>query len=121
MTEPNVPDYSNVFSLRQWIAHLERTGRLAKTQMGVPLNFTLAAVSKKLDGIQATLFPKPGDHETSVVSGIVSRREWIAETIGVKEDQLLKRFRDAVNNPIPWQEIENAPAQEVQYTFIIKN
>ena len=115
MTEPNVPDYSNVFSLRQWIAHLEKTGRLAKTKMGVPLNFTLAAVSKKLDGIQATLFPKPGEHETSVVSGIVSRRQWIAEMIGVKEDQLLKRFRDAVNNPIPWQEIENAPAQEVQY------
>ena len=119
MTEPNVPDNSNVFSLRQWIAHLEKTGRLSKTKIGVPLNFTLAAISKKLDGRQATLFPKPGEHETSVVSGIVSRREWIAETIGVKEDQLLKRFRDAVNNPIPWQEIENAPGQEVQYKKIL--
>lgn len=115
MTEPDVPDNPNVFGMRQWIAHLDKTGRLSKTKAGVPLDFTLAAISKKLDGRQATLFSKPDGHETSVISGIVSRREWIAEAIGVKGDQLLKRFRDAVNNPIPWQEIKNAPAQDVQY------
>ena len=116
MTEPKVPDNSDVLSMRQWITHLDKTGRLSTTKMGVPLNFTLAAISKKLDGRQATLFPKPDGHETSVVSGIVSKREWIAEAIGVKEDQLLNRFRDAVNNPIPWREIKNAPAQDVQCT-----
>ena len=115
MTEPSAPDKSNVLSMRQWITHLDKTGRLSTTKMGVPLNFTLAAISKKLDGRQATLFPKPDGHETSVVSGIVSKREWIAEAIGVKEDQLLKRFRDAVNNPIPWREIKNVPAQNVQW------
>jgi 2,5-furandicarboxylate decarboxylase 1 len=115
MTEPDALDNPNVFSMRQWIGHLDKTGRLSKTKAGVPLDFTLAAISKKLDGRQATLFSKPDGHETSVISGIVSRREWIAEAIGVKEDQLLKRFRDAVNNPIPWQEIKNAPAQDVQY------
>ena len=115
MTEPDALDNPNVFSMRQWIGHLDKTGRLSKTKAGVPLDFTLAAISKKLDGRQATLFSKPDGHETSVISGIVSRREWIAEAIGVKGDQLLKRFRDAVNNPIPWQEIKNAPAQDVQY------
>ena len=89
MTEPDVSDNPRVFSMRQWIAHLGKTGRLSKTKIGVPLDFTLAAISKKLDGSQATLFPKPDGHETSVISGIVSKREWIAEAIGVKEDQLL--------------------------------
>ena len=119
MTDPSASDKSNVVTMRQWIAHLDKTGRLSRTKMEVPLNFTLAAISKKLDGRQATLFPKPDGHETSVVSGIVSKREWIAEAIGVKNDQLLTRFRDAVNNPIPWKEIKNAPAQDAQYTEIL--
>ena len=39
--------------LRQWLAHLETTGRLAVVREGVPLEHTLAAIAKCLDGKQA--------------------------------------------------------------------
>ena len=100
-------------SLREWIEHLQNSDRLVSAKPGIPLKYTLAAVAKKLDGEKAVLFPNPGGHSISVVSGIVSRREWIAEAMGVSNGMLLEHFREAVLNPIPCEEVKRAPAQEV--------
>ena len=35
--------------LRQWLAHLEATGRLAVMREGVPLKHRLAAIAKRLE------------------------------------------------------------------------
>ena len=100
-------------SMRDWIAHLEKTKRLVITKKGVPLKYTLAAITKQLDGEKAVLFPNPDHHPIAVVSGIVSKRDWIAEAMGVSNNMLLEHFREAVLNPIPWKEIKKAQAQEV--------
>lgn len=100
-------------SMRDWIAHLEKTKRLVRTKKGVPLKYTLAAIAKQLDGEKAVLFPNPDHHPIAVVSGIVSKRDWIAETMGISNNMLLKHFREAVLNPIPWREIQKAPCQEI--------
>ena len=101
--------------LRQWLAHLETTGRLAVVREGVPLEHTLAAIAKCLDGKQAAYFPKPGGHDIPVVSGFVSRRAWIAEAMGVEQAGLLAAFRHAADHPLPWREVETgaAPCQQV--------
>ena len=65
-------------SMRDWIAYLEQTKRLVRAKKGVPLKYTLAAIAKQLDGDKAVLFPNPDHHPISVVSGIVSKRDWIA-------------------------------------------
>ena len=100
-------------SMRDWIAHLEKTKRLVRAKKGVPLKYTLAAIAKQLDGEKAVLFPNPDHHPIAVVSGIVSKRDWIAETMGISNNMLLKHFREAVLNPIPWREIQKAPCQEI--------
>lgn len=81
----------------------------------VPLKHHLAAITKKLDGKKAVYFPSPDGHAVPVVSGFMSRREWIAEAMGVPGTELLKMFRQAVENPTPWVEVnrEDAPCQEV--------
>jgi 2,5-furandicarboxylate decarboxylase 1 len=101
--------------LRQWLAHLQDTQRLAVIREGVPLKHTLAAIAKRLDGTQAAYFPKPDGHAVPVVSGFVSRRAWIAEAIGVEQHGLLAAFRHAAENPLPWREVEagSAPCQQV--------
>jgi 2,5-furandicarboxylate decarboxylase 1 len=48
-----------------------------------------------------------------VISGLVSDRSWIAEAMGVEPGEVLARFQDAALNPLPWQEVEHGPAQEV--------
>ena len=99
-------------SLRAWLERLEESGRLARARPGVPLVHTLAAVAKRLDGTRAVLFPEPGGHTVSVVSGVVSRRSWIAEAMGCTDATLLDRFRDAVIAPLPWREVTSTPVQE---------
>lgn len=105
--------------LRQWLAHLEATGRLAVMREGVPLKHRLAAIAKRLDGTQAAYFPKPDGHDIAVVSGFVSRRAWIAEAMGVEQAGLLAAFRRAADNPLPWREVapESAPCRQVVHRF----
>jgi 2,5-furandicarboxylate decarboxylase 1 len=105
--------------LRQWLAHLEATGRLSVIREGVPLKHRLAAIAKRLDGAQAAYFPKPDGHAVPVVSGFVSRRAWIAEAMGVEQPNLLAAFRRAVEHPLPWREVEpgSAPCQQVVHRF----
>ena len=101
--------------LRRWLAHLSDSGRVAVMREDTPLQHTLAAIAKRLDGRQAAYFPKPGGHPVPVVSGFMSRRAWIAEAMGVPESELLQRFRDAAERPLRWQEVAKgeAPCQQV--------
>jgi 2,5-furandicarboxylate decarboxylase 1 len=100
-------------SLRDWLDHLEARGRLALLKPGVSLRFELAAIAKRLDGQRATLFPRPGGHPIPVVSGVISDRGWMAQAMGVEENELLSRFQDAALHPIPWREMPSSPAQEI--------
>jgi 2,5-furandicarboxylate decarboxylase 1 len=102
-----------VRSLRDWLDHLAARGRLAVLKPNVGLKFEVAAYAKRLDGLRATLFPRPSGHAMPVVSGLTSNRAWMAEAMGVEPDELLTRFQDAASHPLPWREISDAPAQEV--------
>jgi len=106
-------------TLRGWLRHLAQTDRLATIRPGVALKHELAAIAKRLDGECAALFPRPDGHPVPVVSGFMSRRDWIAEAMGVPDAQLLRRFRDAAEKPLPWCEVEpgSAPAQQVVHRF----
>ncbi len=95
----------DTLSLRGWLAHLSATGRVATIAKPVALKHELAAVATRLDGKQAAIFLAPGGHDMPVVSGFMSRRAWIAEAMGVAEKDLLQRFRDAADHPLPWKEV----------------
>jgi 2,5-furandicarboxylate decarboxylase 1 len=102
-----------ITTLRGWLDHLATQDRLAVIRPNTSLQFELAAIAKRLDGIKATLFPKPGGHPIPVVSGLVSDRKWIAEAMGVEPSAVLTRFQDAALHPLPWKEVKNTAVQEV--------
>jgi 2,5-furandicarboxylate decarboxylase 1 len=97
--------------LRQWLAHLEATDRLAVIRDGVALKHRLAAIAKRLDGTKAAYFPHPDGHVMPVVSGFMSRRAWIAEAMGVEQSGLLAAFRQAADHPLPWREVAPSEAR----------
>jgi 2,5-furandicarboxylate decarboxylase 1 len=107
-----------VRTLRDWLDHLAARDRLAVVKPGLGLRFELAAVAKRLDGLRATLFPRPDGHAIPVVSGLVSDRGWMAEAMGVEPGEVLTRFQDATLNPIAWRETASAAAQEVVHREI---
>ncbi len=61
----------------------------------------------------------PGRSATMpVASGLTSNRGWMAEAMAVEPHELLARFQDAAANPLPWQEVGDAPVQEVVHRKI---
>jgi 2,5-furandicarboxylate decarboxylase 1 len=107
-----------ITTLRDWLDHLAARDRLAVIKPNVALKYELAAIAKRLDGVKATLFPHPDGHTMPVISGLVSDRQWIADAMGVEPAEVLARFQDAALNPLPWQEVDRAPAQEVVHREI---
>lgn len=99
--------------LRSWLKRLEETGRLAIARRETDLQFALAGIANRNDGERATVFPHPSGHSGSVVSGLLSQRAWMAEALGIAEDELLDRFHDAEKHPLTPIEIADAPCQEV--------
>jgi len=102
-----------IATLREWLDYLAARDRLMIAKPGVDLRFELAAISKRLDGEKAVLFPRPGDHAVPVASNLVSDRGWLAEAMGVPPSRLLQNFQKASGEPLPWHEVKSAPAQEV--------
>ncbi|MBI0536489.1 UbiD family decarboxylase [Roseomonas sp. KE2513] len=105
-------------TLRAWLDRLAATDRLAVARPGIALEYELAAVANRLDGRKASLFPRPGGHPVRVVSGLTSDRDWMAEAMGVPPSGLLPRFQHAAANPIPCEEVAEAPVQEVVHTEV---
>ena len=99
--------------LRAWLDHLVKSGRLVATKKNINLRHELAAITKKLDGKRAVLFPNPGGHDIPVVSGFMSSRGWIAEAMGIPEAELLDAYKQAAENPLRCNIVKNAPCQEV--------
>ncbi|WP_409305610.1 UbiD family decarboxylase [Peribacillus sp. SCS-155] len=101
-------------SLRTWLEYLQKTDRLAVIDKEVSLQFEVAALTKKLDGIKATYFTKVEDYDISVVSGICSTREQFAEALETDQYELLSQFSAAVSSPAECRLVkkEEAPVKE---------
>ncbi|HEY0234972.1 MAG TPA: UbiD family decarboxylase [Afipia sp.] len=107
-------DYpTHALSLRSWLDHLQRTGRLVVTKPGLSLQHEIAGVANRMDGRKATLFPQAGGQNGTVISGLVSDRNWMAESLGIKPADLLSRFAQASASPIACKEVDKAACQEV--------
>ncbi|MFH0301467.1 UbiD family decarboxylase [Bradyrhizobium sp. 31Argb] len=104
--------------LRAWLAHLAKRGKLAVAREGVGLVDELAAVSKRLERDRAVLFPKPGGHDIPVVANLFAGRDWVADSIGVSEEQLLTHFLAAARAPLPSLEVTSGPVQEVVHNEV---
>jgi 2,5-furandicarboxylate decarboxylase 1 len=113
MRTENLPGVDAPKDLRSWLTHLSEHGKLAVAREGIDLTDELAAVSKRLERDRAVLFPKPGGHGIPVVANLFAARDWVADAIGVKEDQLLTRFLAAAREPLPVREVASGPVQEV--------
>lgn len=104
-------------TLRSWLRHLAETNRLMIAEAGVDLDFELAAVAKRQDGAKSVLFPAPkrGDANmpnVPVIANLLAERSWVAEALGIAPGAVLDAFRRAVDEPLPWREVTDAPAQQ---------
>ena len=110
---PNRRDYD----LRDWLYRLDSTNRLAVIKPGTSLKFELAGIANRLDGCQASYFPNPSGHNIPVVSGLISDRGWMAESLGLEEAELVPAFQDAVANAMVCAN-SRTPSPDVSARFL---
>lgn len=97
-------------ALRDFIAKLEQEGKLVRIIKPVKKKFEAAGILKALDGKPVLLENVEGKR---VVGNVLSTKELIAEALGCRTGELVKRMGDAIEKPEMPETISGAPCQEV--------
>jgi len=103
-------------NLRDFLAKLEKEGKLVRIKKEVSVKYEIANIMYSLDE-QPVLFENVKGYDTPIFAGITSNRDIIAEGLGTTKDKLLSKLVDALRNPIEPETVDKASCQEV----IIKN
>ena len=110
---PRPTEQEATADLRRWLSYLAERDRLAVAREGIALVDELAAISKRLERERTVLFPRPDGHDIPVVANLFTTRGSVAESIGVRDDELLDRFQEAARKPLPCREVESGQVQDV--------
>ncbi|MBE1442351.1 UbiD family decarboxylase [Paenibacillus sp. OAS669] len=102
-------------SLRSWLQYMNESGQLAVVDKHVSTEFEIAALTKQYDGVKPVFFPKVSGYTTSAVAGIASTRSHFAQALGCKEEEMIPKFLEAIDHPLPTEPVSSdaAPVHEV--------
>jgi 2,5-furandicarboxylate decarboxylase 1 len=104
--------------LRDWLAELEQQGKLKRIHRSVsPIN-ELAAVGKKLEPACGALFEHVEGSTMPVLTGIVTSRDSIAQSMGMTYEELMERFTFALNSPTPCRLVDGAGLPVKQHIWV---
>lgn len=102
-------------SFRQWLTFLEEKGLLKQVSRQVDLEYELAAVGKRADGLHAVRFTNVKGHKMPVVTGVAGSRDMLAAALNTTVNDLVPKFARAVEKPtpcmvvadceVPWKEV----------------
>lgn len=96
--------------MRDWLDYLQEKEELATINKPVSLDFEIAAVTKLLDGKKGAFFNQVEDYGIPVVAGVASTRKQFAEALDVSERELIARFQEAIDSPLPCEEVASSEA-----------
>ncbi|MDR0622443.1 MAG: UbiD family decarboxylase [Deltaproteobacteria bacterium] len=101
------------FTLRGWLSELERLGRLKTVSRQVSPVHEIAAVTLKAGPDVAIMFNNVTGYDVPVVTGLAGSRPAMAASLGLGVREMLNRFNQALNSPVPCQ-VEASGHQEVK-------
>jgi 2,5-furandicarboxylate decarboxylase 1 len=98
--------------LRSFIEQLDKKGELTRITKPVSTEYDLASIIEAL-GEKPVFFENVKESSMPVVAGLVSSKDLIARSIGIKKEQLLPRLSAAIEKPVPPKLVEEGECQEV--------
>ena len=104
-------------SLREFMGRLDAEKRLIRIKREVSPEYEAASVLGKLDG-KPVMLEKVKGSSIPVVGGMCSSREIIAESLGIKKEQLLATLANAIKNRKDPELVETGACQEVVSTDV---
>jgi len=98
--------------LRSLIAYLEQRGKIKHVTKEVDPDFELAAIVRSGRGKQPFWFERIKGYAVPMVAGLGGDRELLAESMGIRERELVPHLIDAIVRPLPTRLVETAPVHE---------
>ena len=99
-------------TFRSFMRQLEEAGELTIITKPVSTEYELAGIINALSE-KPVYFEKVIESTYPVVAGLVSSKELIARSLGIKKDQLLHKLSNAIEHPIPPEMVSKGECQEV--------
>ena len=104
--------------LRGFLQEIEarNNGELIRVGREIARDYEMAALVSKLEAerrVPVLFFENVRDADYPVVVNCFASRSRIASSLGIGSGELLGRYQEAVDSPIPPQEAASAPVQEV--------
>jgi 2,5-furandicarboxylate decarboxylase 1 len=96
---------------RSFLEQLDKNGELTRIKKEVSTEYEMAGIIDAL-GEKPVFFEKVKESSIPVVGGIVSSKELIAKALNVKEEQLLPKLSNAIENPVRPDVVERGECQE---------
>ncbi len=103
-------------SLRKHLENLQRKNDLLMVRRPVDAKFELGALVNKFKGTRPIFFEHVQGYSQPVVAGLCGDRRRVAETLGVRVDELIPRYIEAISSPLPSRLVSGGPVQETVIT-----
>ena len=97
---------------RSYLEQLGKSGELIRIKKEVSTEYEIASVIEAL-GEKPVFFEKVRESSIPVAAGLVSSKDLIAMSLGIKKEQLLPKLSNAIEHPIPPKVVENGECQEI--------
>jgi UbiD family decarboxylase len=102
----------NDLGLRSFLEQLEKSGELTRVRGEVSTEYEMAGIIDAL-GEKPVFFEKVKESNMPVVAGLVSSKELISRSLGIRKEQLLHSLSGAIDHPSPPSLADHGPCQEV--------
>lgn len=100
-------------SFRDFVEDLKKQGRLVELKRPVSKHLELGGVLKALDGKAVYTEQIKENPDARVVGNLFSTRELIADYLGIKKEELIRKIAWAINNPSKPELVKTGPVLEV--------
>ena len=101
--------------LRHFLQVLEESGELLRVTKPVDVKYEIAAYIRKTcdAGGPALLFENVKGFEHPVVGGVFATRKRVFAALGVREEDYVAKFKEALSRLTPPKRVDSAPCKEV--------
>lgn len=102
----------NPLNMRDLLDDWDKRGILKKVRKKVDAKYELGAVVKALKGEVPILFENVNGHSVPMAAGLGGSRKYMADSMGITEEELIPRLVDSIVNPLPTNTVPTGPVHE---------
>jgi 2,5-furandicarboxylate decarboxylase 1 len=102
----------NPTTLRDLLENWDKRGLVYRVKKEVDPRFELGAIINSLDGRKPFYFEKIAGYSSPLVAGFGGDRELVADSLGIKANELIPKIIDSIVNPIPTRILGTGPVHD---------